>query len=316
PGWLREAQQPILTRLLADPQGWQEAVSVATSFQRDRGLPAPVRSPSMLPIFWVDDEGARHRIFGDGGEFTIGSPGGEVITGDRLRKAPVEEPHRISPDALLRPIVQDGIFETSAVLLGPTELGYHLQIRLAYGFLGVRRPLLLPRPRMRPAASEDIDALTTLGLAGMGPSADLALLTPSPEGERLAGGLEDLLDGFIERIESLATDPLASDALRRRSLRLTRRWRQDAVKLKDAILRGYDKGPTDLRHRLEQLVGRVFAAGQEPERNTNILALWARLGPALWEVLSPAADHFDGRIRWVDLPEPIVAEMRKLDEQH
>lgn len=312
PGWLRKAQQPILTRLLADPTGWQKAVARGSADLKPLGLPVAVGNPAALPVFWLDEDGSRHRIFAGDETFAIGSPEGRTISADRLRNAPVDEPNRISADGLLRPLVQDGIFQTAATLLGPSELNYHLQIRLAYPLLGVRRPLLLPRPRVRPAALVDIETLAELGLEGNPPGTDLTTLVPSEEAGRLATSLGEVLAAATRHVDDLAQDPEASDALRRRSSRLARRWRQDASKLTDAILRGFHQRPPE---RLEGLGSRVFPAGKEPERSINILSLWARFGPALWKFLTPAADHFDGRYRWIGFQQPVAKEVRSLDEQ-
>lgn len=315
PGWLREAQGPILTRILAEATGWQQAVASGSADLNPLGLPVAVGNPAALPIFWIDEDGSRHRVFPHKGSFAIGSPDGRTISAERLRNAPVDEPNRISPDGLLRPLIQDSIFQTAATLLGPSEINYHLQIRHAYPLLGVRRPLLLGRPRVRPASQEDVEKLAALGLDGISPGADLATLAPSPEGERLAARLEEVLGGAADQLEDLAADGDASDALRRRSSRLARRWRQDAGKLAAAVLRGYHQGsPHDLQ-RLEELRRRVFPSGVEPERSVNTLSLWAQHGPALWELLSPAADHFDGRYRWIGTPQLIPGEVRSFDGQ-
>jgi uncharacterized protein YllA (UPF0747 family) len=76
------------------------------------------------------------------------------VTGAELARIPIaelvsalgREPERFSPNAALRPVVQDAMLPTVASVLGPSELLYHAQIRDLYKHFGVFRPCLLPRP--------------------------------------------------------------------------------------------------------------------------------------------------------------------------
>jgi bacillithiol synthase len=55
------------------------------------------------------------------------------------------EPEKFSPNALLRPVVQDYLFPTVACIAGPSEIAYLAQSEVLYrGILG-RMPALLPR---------------------------------------------------------------------------------------------------------------------------------------------------------------------------
>jgi len=54
-------------------------------------------------------------------------------------------PETFTPNAVMRPLFQDTIFPTLAVVLGPAEIAYFCQLTLAYQRLEIPMPLLVPR---------------------------------------------------------------------------------------------------------------------------------------------------------------------------
>jgi bacillithiol synthase len=56
-----------------------------------------------------------------------------------------DEPHKFSPNALLRPVVQDYLFPTVAYIGGPAEISYFAQSEVVYRHVLERMPVLLPR---------------------------------------------------------------------------------------------------------------------------------------------------------------------------
>ena len=55
------------------------------------------------------------------------------------------EPQKFSPNALLRPVVQDYLFPTAAYVGGPAEISYFAQSEVVYRRVLERMPVLLPR---------------------------------------------------------------------------------------------------------------------------------------------------------------------------
>ena len=84
------------------------------------------------------------------------------------------DPQRISPDALMRTIVQDQLMDPTAVILGPTELCYAIETREVRRCGGYSMPTWLPRPRLRPICSTILDRLEAQGvnLQDVHPAAD------------------------------------------------------------------------------------------------------------------------------------------------
>ena len=55
------------------------------------------------------------------------------------------EPEKLSPNALLRPVVQDFLLPTVAYVAGPAEIAYFAQSEVVYLELLGRMPVMLPR---------------------------------------------------------------------------------------------------------------------------------------------------------------------------
>lgn len=71
--------------------------------------------------------------------------GGVRLTSDELIARLDSDPESISPNALLRPVVQDSILPTAVYVGGPAELAYLAQSRVIYERILGRSPVILPR---------------------------------------------------------------------------------------------------------------------------------------------------------------------------
>jgi bacillithiol biosynthesis cysteine-adding enzyme BshC len=95
-------------------------------------------------LFLVTEEGQRlplRRVLD--GDKRIWKAGSRVLTSDDLLKILREQPERISPNALLRPVFQDALLPTSAYVGGPAEIAYFAQCEVLYRhILGVMTPVL------------------------------------------------------------------------------------------------------------------------------------------------------------------------------
>jgi bacillithiol biosynthesis cysteine-adding enzyme BshC len=89
---------------------------------------------------------------GQGRDRLVASDGGFVTRRGRerydlaaLRRIAEQEPERLSPNVLLRPVVESAVLPTVAYLGGPAELRYLLYTPPVYRRLGVERQLPMPR---------------------------------------------------------------------------------------------------------------------------------------------------------------------------
>jgi len=163
PEWLRDRQKPIVARELERPGEFAKEVEEGIERLEQLGLPVPIPKPAPYPFFWIGDDGGRHRLITDGDHIRIGSETSEPRTKESLQEELESDAHRVSPDALLRPIVQDTLLEPSVSLLGPSEFAYQLELVEIYRNRGISRPVLLPRPRVRWLSAADDRALSSVG---------------------------------------------------------------------------------------------------------------------------------------------------------
>jgi bacillithiol biosynthesis cysteine-adding enzyme BshC len=84
----------------------------------------------------------RHPISMSGGKFICGE---KSWTKEELVQAVEAEPEKFSPNALLRPVVQDFLLPTAAYIAGPAEIAYFAQAEVIYRKLFGRMPTILPR---------------------------------------------------------------------------------------------------------------------------------------------------------------------------
>ena len=77
-----------------------------------------------------------------GGKFVCGE---QIWTKEELVRAVKAEPEKFSPNALLRPVLQDFLLPTAAYIAGPAEIAYFAQAEVIYRKLLGRMTVILPR---------------------------------------------------------------------------------------------------------------------------------------------------------------------------
>ncbi|MFQ5655790.1 MAG: bacillithiol biosynthesis BshC, partial [Planctomycetota bacterium] len=149
PAWLRRMQEPIIRGELSSPGSLAADARAAIPALEALGLAPPIPRPAELPFFMIGEDGGRNRLEPVPGGARMAGGEERRLAHRELEQLLREEPERFSPDALLRPLVQDALLEPLAVILGPTEMAYHLELAGAYPARGIPRPLLMPRLRVR-----------------------------------------------------------------------------------------------------------------------------------------------------------------------
>lgn len=148
---------PVLREAIADASALETALHQRDKLLAERGYHSQVLvAPGSSLLFLIDETGD-HAIAP-----TPGTPG--PLTGARMPlrrrnggwlagKTPYStedllaildtEPERLSPNALLRPVFQDFLLPTQAILGGPAEIAYYAQNQVLYqAILGHTTPVL------------------------------------------------------------------------------------------------------------------------------------------------------------------------------
>ncbi|OUU20939.1 MAG: hypothetical protein CBC13_09845 [Planctomycetia bacterium TMED53] len=291
PKLLRTLQWPWIERAAKDTSQFQSWVSAASDEQLAQGIPAPVKVRGGAPFFFVDSAGERVR---------------PEKSKEYSQENLIELKDRLSADALLRSVVQDGIFEPAAVVLGVTEWCYTLQTREVRRAWQVSQPLWLPRPSLRPLEAELVEHFRELGVSveRLSPELDIANVIPSPRGQLKGLELDQAVAEILQRLKELEDGDMANPALRRRARRLSLQWQRQLEALKVAIDHGLDRDVEARRHRLRDMLQQAFPSGKEQERCRNLLDLVAWHGE---EVISQAKEQITAAItRWDGAVKPWI----------
>lgn len=292
---LKALSAPVLAREIREGSS-----SSRLAIERGRELLAagyhqqvPVR-PGFLNAFLVS-AGQRRALGLADGEVEVRGTRERFPVAEALRRLEAD-PSAWSPNALLRPIVQDALLPTAAYVGGPAEVAYHAQITACYDHFGVPRPLVLPRPSatlVEPAQARALDA-EGLGLADLVADPETLVTRwareeyPEVEGafarareaiEREMGAVEDALG---------AKDPTlrgAAAAARGRALHPVFALHEKALR----ALRKRNQGRAD---RLRRTRDALFPGGSLQERGLGLVAALARHGTALVPLLRERLDLF------------------------
>jgi len=107
------------------------------------GYHAQVHVTEESTLVFVTQEGNRVALTQRDGEFLL--DGSEKISLAELKARAETQPLGLSPNVLLRPVVQDILLPTLAYVAGPSELAYLGQANALYAIFGRPQPVIFPR---------------------------------------------------------------------------------------------------------------------------------------------------------------------------
>ncbi len=123
-----------------------------------------IRKNSPLFFFHPDNPaGPRYRLSKEGENWTfVGRE--ERISNEGLENKLVSCPECFSASALLRPLIQDSLFPTTAYIAGPAEEKYFRQLSPIYNIFDIEQPLIIPRAKFVLTNSKISGWIKELGL--------------------------------------------------------------------------------------------------------------------------------------------------------
>jgi hypothetical protein len=204
-----------------------------------------------------------------------------------LRRLVAQSPADVSPNVTLRPLVQDTLLPTVAQVVGPSEVGYLMELRGLRRMLGVPEPALVPRLTCTVLPHQTWQEAHELGATA------LQILTDPEAALRVVAAPEAraAFDAGLETVrESLTALPLEAAAAARAARRLESLRSEVAADL-DAAARAALRARSP---RLAALPSLVRPRGRAQERILAALWVVAARGAACGEELVSLADaHLD-----------------------
>lgn len=142
---LKTVASPIYDRALARlPEFAANLVRRSTELET-AGYHAQVHTgPEVVPLFILDGGRRTALILGDDGRVHFKGSTASIDYQELVSRVH-REPASFSPNVTLRPIVQDYLLPTAAIIGGAAEIAYFAQLHPNYELLDRQAPLILPR---------------------------------------------------------------------------------------------------------------------------------------------------------------------------
>jgi bacillithiol biosynthesis cysteine-adding enzyme BshC len=300
---LVDPSEPDLKRIalpLFEREVWEKSPVSRAMIEQTRLLERAGYAPQielrdgMLTLFFQNP--AREAIAVQDDIFELRASARRFTNGD-LTALLRESPERFSPNAALRPLFQDSLFPTLAMVVGPSELAYFAQLPLAYRAMGITMPILFPRasltliePRHQRLMAKH--RLSLLDVISRGERIiDDIVKREIPQGLLQSLGqrrtqVTELWEDLIQQIERLdptlrRTAELAASASRKQFDFIEKKIIQ-AARRKDEVLRG----------QVERLASSLAPRRDLQERTLTVLPFLARYGTRTLDQTMTAIEPF------------------------
>lgn len=159
----KAAMAPLLLRALEDAPGLDRTLADRAAALRSQGADPPVPVGEGATTVMLEGRLGRDRLVAAGRRF-VTRRAGEEWTLDALRRVASDEPTRLSPNVLLRPVVEAALLPTLAYVAGPGELDYLPQAAPIFDALGVEAQAAIPRWSARVLEARVVKVLEKYGL--------------------------------------------------------------------------------------------------------------------------------------------------------
>lgn len=283
---LKEASRPILRAEAEDAAASERSVADTCRALAELNYPLQVPVIRDAVNLLVDLDEGRDRLQRSGDGFT-GRRSGRALSKRRLVSLIGDAPERVSPNVLLRPVVESFVFPTLAYVGGPGELAYFGQLSGLFRRHGVGMPVAVPRTSLLAVEAKVSRVMEKFGLeVGELRRAD-ALLSRFAR-DRVPGEAAAALDRWREAVESVAAelqevsaamDPgLAGAVTRARNAGLSA-----LGTLEKKIVRAVKRRSDTAVGQIMKASVNLWPAGKPQDRMLTPLQYLMRYGPAFTE---------------------------------
>ncbi|HEV2494127.1 MAG TPA: bacillithiol biosynthesis cysteine-adding enzyme BshC [Terriglobia bacterium] len=195
-------------------------------------------------LLFVNRQGNRLALHTRGAAFALeGGDGADQVSRAELGKLIESAPLDFSPNALLRPILQDNLLPTLAYIAGPSELAYLAQSGAIYPEFGRPMPVIFPR-----AGFTLIDRRTQKLMEKYRLNVDDTWHGPERLSRKIAAA--GFADGWSERL----------DQSEQELTRLLERLHGDIEKLDPTLLDTLKHAEEKVKYQMERLRGKITRA--------------------------------------------------------
>ena len=141
---VKQLMAPLLIRALEQAGDLERALAAAAEVSLREGREPPVPIIPGASLVFLETSAGRERLAVEDGTF-VARRSGSRHSAAEIRGIADTEPERLSPNVLLRPVVESAILPSVAYVAGPGELAYLGMCAPLYEQLGVIRQVPVPR---------------------------------------------------------------------------------------------------------------------------------------------------------------------------
>jgi bacillithiol synthase len=252
-------------------------------------------SENSFPLFWHDDNGARHALTrNEDGKYQAKTAGQKPdrqggldddrkFTAEELAAWALREPDRFSPNVTLRAVVQDFLLPTVAYYGGAAEIAYFAQTAEVYRILERPATPILPRASMTLVERHTWRALERYGIRLVdffgGPDHVTARVVKEYLGKETSEAFDHTTRSFNHELDDLQeqlrrVDPTLAEALDKGRRKIN--YQIDGLRTRfNRAQVGRDEA---VRRQIERAFDLLYPGKTLQERRINITSLLARHG--------------------------------------
>jgi bacillithiol synthase len=271
------ASRPTMVKALSNSVEIERQLGAWNDSLEDKGFKLQVESVPGLSLVFANEDGIKRRI--------------PVAEANR----PVASTDVLSPNVLLRPIVEASILPTVAYVAGPGEIAYFAQIPPIASALGVERPVAVPRWSTT-IVEPGIDRILERYGVSIDQLKDFDRLLTEQVKARTPEDVRQPLGDLALRIDEAAASLLAVAKRRGIEAKIIEGMRdQLALRLvrgERRITAALKRNEQELRRDLGTARASLFPDGIRQERSLSFVPFIARYDrPLLEEMLAAAGAH-------------------------
>ncbi|HEX4003181.1 MAG TPA: bacillithiol biosynthesis cysteine-adding enzyme BshC [Candidatus Acidoferrales bacterium] len=282
---------PIFLRALDDAGVLTDALLERARELESAGFHSQVKVTRETTLLFHNIDGRREPLRSRNGKFFAGDT---ELSREQIAATIESHPDLITPNALLRPVVQDSLLPTAAYIGGPAEVAYLAQSQAVYSRILGRMPAILPRASFTIVEQPIARFLAQYGLEMRDFLRGSQHVRARMEQKALPDVLVARFDKGEEEISALLKsyreplgrlDPTLLDALdvaERKTL-----YQFSQLKAKVARAENFRSGVLDRHEKI--LLDALYPNGELQERTLSALPFIAAYGPAFLDDLAALA---------------------------
>lgn len=279
---LKELAQPVFQAEAEDPGASERALAETAGRLTASGyaLQVPI-VPEATNLFLETREG-RDRLLRISGGFRLRRSGRE-LSSRRIRRIVNESVELVSPNVLLRPVVEGFVFPTLAYVAGPGEIAYFGQLAELFVRHGVGMPVVTPRTSVLVVEKKVTRVLEKLGVTAedvRGRDLLLARFARDAMPRDVAEALEGWRRGLMARSLELSDASAAIDPVLQGAVTKARNSGLAALgALEKKVIRAVKRRSETLTSQIDKAGINLWPVGKPQDRVLSPVQYTMRYGP-------------------------------------